>query len=59
MFGEREEHETPVLYNLSHDPSEQYDIAEDHPEVIERIDAFVKEHQAKLVVGEDQLAERE
>jgi arylsulfatase A-like enzyme len=59
MFGEKKTHQTPILYNLSHDPSEQYDIAEDHPEVIEKIDAFVKAHQANLVRGEDQLAERE
>lgn len=59
MFGGKEEHETPVLYNLSQDPSEQYDIAEDHPEIIEKINAFVKEHQSDLVVGEDQLADRE
>ncbi|MGD1891706.1 MAG: sulfatase [Cyclobacteriaceae bacterium] len=59
QFGEREEHDPPLLYNLSHDPSEQHDIAEDHPEVIQQIEALVREHQSKLVVGEDQLAERE
>jgi len=59
QFGEREEHDPPLLYNLSHDPSEQYNIAEDHPEVIQQIEALVREHQSKLVVGEDQLAERE
>lgn len=59
MFGERETHDIPILYNLSHDPSEQYNIAEDHPEIIEQINDFVKEHQANLIVGEDQLAERE
>lgn len=59
MFGGKEEHTTPVLYNLSEDPSEQYDIAEEHPEIIKQINGFVKEHQADLVVGEDQLAERE
>jgi len=59
QFGGREEHATPLLFNLSHDPSEQYNIAEDHPEVIEKINAFVEEHKSDLVVGEDQLAERE
>lgn len=59
MFGGKEKHATPILYNLSEDPSEQYDIAEDHPEVIESINAMVKEHKANLIVGKDQLAERE
>ena len=59
MFGGKEVHETPMLYNLNHDPSEQYDIAEDHPEVIEQINAFVQEHQTNLIRGEDQLADRE
>jgi len=59
QFGEREVHETPLLYNLSHDPSEQYNVAEDHPEVIAEIEAMVREHRDNLTIGEDQLAERE
>lgn len=59
MFGGREEHATPLLYNLSVDPSEKYDIAADHPDVLQKIDAYVKEHQSDLVIGEDQLADRE
>jgi arylsulfatase A-like enzyme len=34
MFGGREEHNPPILYNISQDPSEQYNIAEDHPEIL-------------------------
>lgn len=52
------EHSTPLLYNLKIDPSEKYDIAESHPEVIEQIMEAVKEHNAKLVKGEDQLKNR-
>ena len=59
QFGEREVHETPILYNLSYDPSEQYNVVADHPDALRKIEAMVKEHCAKLVVGEDQLAERE
>ena len=59
MFGEKETHSPPLLYHLGHDPSEQFNVAEDHPEIIEQINAYVKKHQADLVVGEDQLAERE
>jgi arylsulfatase A-like enzyme len=34
MFGGREEHNPPILYIISQDPSEQYNIAEDHPEIL-------------------------
>ena len=59
MFGEKEVHDVPLLYNLSQDPSEQYDVAEQHPEVLARIQDMVSRHQEKLVKGVDQLAERE
>jgi arylsulfatase A-like enzyme len=59
QFGKREEHETPLLYNVDHDPSEQYDIAAAHPEIIEEIESLVAEHSSKLVRGKDRLADRE
>lgn len=59
MFGDKEVHDTPILYNLNEDPSEQYDVAAQHPEILEKINAYVAKHRSKLVVGEDQLAERE
>jgi len=59
MFGPREMHDPPLLYNLNHDPSETYNIADQHPEVIEKIRQLVEEHEARLVRGKDQLAERE
>ncbi len=59
QFGEREEHATPILYNLSEDPGEQFDIAAEHPEILEQINALVTQHQSKLVRGKDQLADRE
>jgi len=58
QFGEREEHSPPILYNLSHDPSEQFDIASNHPEIIQEINSLVEEHRLKLVKGKDMLAER-
>lgn len=58
MFGKREEHDPPLLFNLNHDPSEQYNISEDHPDILEKIARLVQEHEAHLVRGEDQLADR-
>ncbi|MGF1557610.1 MAG: sulfatase [Flavobacteriaceae bacterium] len=59
QFGERVVHEPPILYNIGQDPSERFDIAAEHPEIIQQINEMVKVHQAKMVMGKDQLAERE
>lgn len=59
QFGERENHPTPVLYNLNVDPSEQYNIAEQHPEIIAEIKLLKEEHSSKVIKVKDQLAERE
>ena len=52
------EHNPPLLFNLDHDPSEKYNIADQHPEVINQIKAAVVEHKAKMVARPDQLATR-
>lgn len=58
-LGERIVHKKPLLFNLSHDPSEQFDIADKHPEILKRIEKLITDHKSKLIRGEDQLAERE
>ncbi len=52
------EHDPPLLFNLEVDPSEKYDIAEDHPEIIADILEEVKRHRSDLVPGENQLVKR-
>ncbi len=56
--SEVEEHETPLLYNLSIDPSEKYDIAKENPQVITKIMEAVKLHNDKMVKGPDMLKDR-
>jgi arylsulfatase A len=51
-------HEPPVLYDLGQDPSEKYDVAKDHPEVIAEIKKEVERHRRTLVPGANQLAPR-
>jgi len=51
-------HDPPVLYHLEHDPSEKYDIAKDHPDVIADIVKEVEKHGVTLTPVEDQLAKR-
>jgi arylsulfatase A-like enzyme len=48
-------HDTPLLYNLNVDPSEKYDIAANHPEVIAEMKKILEKHQAGIVQVENQL----
>ncbi|HIA28336.1 MAG TPA: arylsulfatase, partial [Planctomycetes bacterium] len=48
-------HETPLLYNLDHDPSEKKDLAKKHPQVIERLQKIAEAHRASLVEVENQM----
>ena len=50
--------EKAKLFNLSQDPSERFDLIEQHPEVVEEIEALAKAHQASMVFGETQLESR-
>lgn len=54
----KEIHDPPILYNVDHDPSEQFNIADNHPDVIDQIKQVIEEHNANLVKGEDQLKYR-
>jgi arylsulfatase A-like enzyme len=53
--GKAEPHDPPLLYHLGHDPSEKFDVAEKHPEVIAEIRKLVEAHQAALEPGPPQL----
>ena len=51
--------EKPLLFNLEQDPSEKYDLAAEHPEVVADLVADAREHVAAVKVGKDQLVEVE
>ncbi len=51
----REEHKTPELYNLDQDPSEKYNVARLHPDVIERLQKIADEHVQSIKPVENQL----
>jgi arylsulfatase A-like enzyme len=59
-YGKDDEtsHDPPLLFNLEHDPSELYNIADQHPAVIEDIRAEVSRHQQGLKPVENQLQKR-
>jgi arylsulfatase A len=48
-------HNPPLLYNLNVDPSEKYNIAEQHPEVIVEIKKILEKHLLTLIPVENQL----
>lgn len=53
--NKRIEHDPPVLYNLEVDPSEKWDVAEKHPEVIAEIKAAADAHGKTVVAVPSQL----
>lgn len=50
-----QKHDPPELYHLDNDPSESRNVADKHPDVIERIRAAVATHQAGLKPAPNQL----
>lgn len=54
----RKEHDPPLLFNVEEDPSEQFNIAQKHPEVIATIKRAVQAHNDKMVKGADLLIDR-
>ncbi len=59
MFGEKETQDFPLLFNLSIDPSEEYEVLEKYPEEIAKINELITNHKKDLVVRKDMLADRE
>ena len=51
-------HDPPLLYHLDHDPSERFDIAADHPDVIADILGEVERHRRSVLPVTNQLDER-
>jgi arylsulfatase A len=51
-------HDLPLLYNLDLYPSEKYDVAKQHPEVIAEIRKIAEEHRKAIPPVENQLDKR-
>lgn len=58
LYGGKEIHNPPLLYNLNHDPAEQYNVANQFPDVLTAMEKLITGHQEKMRVGEDQLKSR-
>lgn len=58
-YGDKpHKHDPPALYNLEHDPSEKYDIAKDHLDVVAELTKLAEAHKQAMVPGKPQLIER-
>jgi len=53
-----ETHNPPLLFNLDEDPGENYNVAAQHPDILRKIDALRKKHEASIKPVEDQLAKK-
>ncbi|MEQ9407491.1 MAG: sulfatase [Fuerstiella sp.] len=53
-----EVHDPPLLYHLGHDPGEEYNIAQDHPEIIEAIRSLKAQHEASIEPVDNELNKR-
>ncbi len=48
-------HDPPILYHLERDPSERFDVAAGHPDVVQAILADIAAHRERLEPAESQL----
>jgi arylsulfatase A len=53
--GEPEKHNPPLLFNLSEDPSEKFDIASEHPDVVAELTKIFEEHRSTITRGKLQF----
>jgi hypothetical protein len=49
-------HEPPLLFNVEHDPGEQFDIGADHPKVVSRLVVLAERFREQIEHCADQLA---
>ncbi len=47
-----------TLFNLGHDPSERFDLADQHPEIVEDLITIAQQHSKEMVFGPTQLEKR-
>ena len=52
------EHDPPLLYQLDHDPSEKFDVAAQHPEVVAELRRLAEAHRRSIEAAENQLDTR-
>ena len=51
---EPSKHDPPLLFNIAEDPSEKFDVAAEHPDVVAEMTRVYKEHLATVTHGKSQ-----
>lgn len=51
-------HDSPVLYHLGHDPAEKFDVAQEHPEMVQALTKMAEEHRNSFTPPPSRLEER-
>ncbi len=46
-----EKHNPPLLFDVEHDPSERFDIAADHPDIVAELTKAFEKHRAEVTPG--------
>ncbi len=54
LRSETTRHAEPLLFHLEHDPSEKYDVAASHPEIVQQLSALMDGHAARIERGPEQ-----
>ena len=49
------EADMPLLYNVNHDPSERFNVADKHLEIVKKLTALAKAHEESLEKVPSQL----
>ena len=57
-YGRAVELDSPELYHVEHDISEAYNVATQHPEIVERLLEAIEQHRADIDPVEDNLVAR-
>jgi hypothetical protein len=57
-YPEKIEKISPELFNLNHDPSEQYNVADSHADIVKDIGELVERHRASVKPAATQLDKR-
>ncbi|MEX0928193.1 MAG: hypothetical protein WDZ53_02235 [Balneolales bacterium] len=55
--GTSEVHDPPLLYNIETDPSEQYNVGGEHPDIIMDLVREADNHSEDLIRGEEQTTQ--
>lgn len=51
-------HDPPLLFHIEHDPSEKYNIASDHPDILEQMKKLKAKHEMSIQPVDNQLIKR-